>query len=129
MAKVPGPALNTSKPDPNSAEEFLNILASGRNRDGTLLEAWTPFTSGLGFQRIAGIASATGLTVPTGAKRALVQVLAQNVYYRDDGGTVTTTNGMRLDVGGMYLFNDSLSALSFIQETATAELRILYYKD
>jgi hypothetical protein len=128
VAKIPGPAVHGTHYH-DSPDEYLQILASGMNRDGTLLEAWTPFTGGAGYQRISGLSAATALTVPAGAKRALVQVLTQNVYYRDDGGTVSTTNGMRLDVGGMYLFNDNLSALRFIQEASTAELRILYYKD
>ena len=80
-----------------------------------------------GYQQISGLAASTALTVPAGAAVAVIQALTQNVRYRDDGGVPTSAVGMRLTAGNDMLFAGSLTAVRFIQESATAELNVLYY--
>jgi hypothetical protein len=83
-----------------------------------------------GFQQITTLSSATSLTVPANSRAAIVQCTAQNVRWRDDGTNPTTTIGMQLKAGSEYtfLYIGGLSAIKFIEETASAVLNISYYK-
>jgi hypothetical protein len=80
-----------------------------------------------GYQQIVGLASSTALTVPTGATVAFIAVSTQAVRYRDDGTAPTATVGMPVPAGSQLMYSGSLSAVRFIQQTATATLDISYY--
>lgn len=81
----------------------------------------------LGYQQIADMSAATGLTVPAGADMALIQAVTQNVRWRDDGTAPTGTVGMRLAAGDTLSYDGDLSAFQAIEEAASAELNITYY--
>lgn len=80
-----------------------------------------------GYQQITSLSSATALTVPTGADRALIQATTQNVRWRSDGTNPTATIGMQLAAGDSLFYTGNLAALKFIEETASAVLNITYY--
>jgi len=79
-----------------------------------------------GYQKIAGLAAATALTVPAGASRALIKTETATVRWRDDGVDPTTTDGMLIDVGDELWYNGQLRAIKFI-ETAAAVLHVSFY--
>jgi hypothetical protein len=72
----------------------------------------------LGFQQIsaATLASATGLTAPTGTTCAYVSIdpASNGVRWRDDGTAPTTSVGMLLTAGSVLTFSGDLTALKFI---------------
>ena len=89
-------------------------------------------TNCLGYQQITSLSSSTGLTVPTlnGIKPtfALLQCEAQSVRWRDDGTAPTATVGMILNVGDPpYPYDGDLSAIRFIESTASGKLNVSYY--
>lgn len=80
-----------------------------------------------GYQQITSLSSATGLTVPTDARIALIQAEDQSVRWRDDGTDPTTTVGMFLPTSVVLEYDGQLSELKFIEVTASAKLNISYY--
>ena len=84
----------------------------------------------LGYQQINDLSSASTLTVPTGARIALIQCRDQAVRWRDDGTSPIGTVGMVIDAGFDFWYtggNAGLTAIKFIEVTAGAELNISYY--
>ena len=85
---------------------------------------WKP----LGFETIAAPAGATGLTVPRGAVRALIDVEDQGIRWRDDGNDPSTTVGMMLAVADdVFDYRGDLSAFTVIELVGGAEVNISYY--
>lgn len=83
----------------------------------------------LGYEQITSLSSAESLTVPNGARVALIVCEDQNVRWRDDASDPTATVGMLMKTTDEPLIYDGdLSALSFIEATASAKLNISYYK-
>lgn len=80
-----------------------------------------------GYQKIAGLAASTSLSVPAGAKYALIKTETQTVRWRDDGVDPTTTDGMLIDVGDEFWYTGQLTEIEFIQTAATATLHVSYY--
>jgi hypothetical protein len=81
----------------------------------------------LGYEKPTPLTSAKALTVPAGATRALLQVEDQKVRWRDDGTDPTNAIGIVIGAGDEFLYEGDLSAIKFIQETATAELNVAYF--
>lgn len=86
----------------------------------------------MGYQQITSLGASTALTVPNGAKFALIQAEAQAVRYRDDGTAPTATIGMWLapTSATAYIalwYSGKLGSLRFIQSTAGAILNVSYY--
>lgn len=81
----------------------------------------------LGYQQLTSLASAAALTVPTGARLALVQVESADVRWRDDGTNPTTSVGMLLKNGAGLVYDGSLSALRLIEVSASAKVNVAYY--
>lgn len=81
----------------------------------------------LGYQQLTGISSATSLTVPSGAKYALINFEAQNSRWRDDGTAPTGTVGMLNQAGDYFFYTGNLAALQFIQATSGAIVNVSYY--
>ena len=106
---------------PNS-DGSLNIAGTITAAPGILV--YTP----LGYQQIVGIAAATTLTVPGGAKYAAITVSGGPIMWRDDGVNPTTTVGMPLGQDATLTYSGSLAVIAFIQVSATATLNISYYK-
>ncbi len=83
-----------------------------------------------GYEQITSLGSAVGLAaIPAGgAKMALIQAEAQNIRWRDDGTNPTTSVGMILVANDTLLYSGTLSAIKFIEVTATAKINVTYYK-
>jgi hypothetical protein len=84
-------------------------------------------TNCLGYQQITDLSSATGLTVPVGATRALIAPVTQTVRWRDDGVSPTASVGMPVTAGSYLSYDGDLKSVKFIQTAASAELNISYY--
>lgn len=85
-----------------------------------------------GYQKITGLNTATGLTVPTaagktGAKYVLLKTETQSVRWRDDGTNPNSTDGIMIDVGDEFWYTGDLRAIKFIETTASATLHVSYY--
>lgn len=81
----------------------------------------------LGYQQITSLSSATGLTVPTGATRALIAPLTKDIRWRDDGTNPTASVGMPVIAGTYLSYDGDLNKIKFIQTAASAELNITYF--
>lgn len=81
-----------------------------------------------GYQQITSLSAATALTVPAGSKVAVVVAETQAVRWRDDGENPTSTVGMPLATGTYLVLDGDLSAVKFIEQTASAKLNVSYYK-
>lgn len=86
-----------------------------------------------GTQTSVSVASATGLTIPTGATGVLVDVQGTNntsgvcLYWRDDGTNPTASTGHALPTGA-YLVPPSPTTIKFITATsATCSITVSYY--
>jgi hypothetical protein len=81
------------------------------------------------YEQLTGLSSAKRLqSIPAGARVALIQATDQNVRWKDDGNDPTTSTGMQLAAGKDLFYTGNLANLSFIEETATAKLNVLYYQ-
>jgi len=84
-------------------------------------------TQALGYQQITSVSSAVGLTVPTGATRALIVAEGANVRWRDDGTNPTSSVGMLLLASNLLSYDGDLNRIKFIEVTSSAKLNISYY--
>jgi hypothetical protein len=82
----------------------------------------------VGFQQITNLTAAVGLTVPEGALIALIQAETQSVRWRDDGTDPTAGVGNVITADSILLYTGKLSAIKFIQATATAKLNVSFYR-
>lgn len=80
-----------------------------------------------GFESIADVSGATGLTVPAGANLALIDATSQDVRWRDDGVAPTDTVGTLLLKNTPFEYSGNLSAIQFIEITSGAALNVSYY--
>lgn len=85
-----------------------------------------PIYTPLGYQQISGPTN-QALTVPNGARRAIIQTEAQAVRWRDDGTNPTASVGMTIATGGELRYDGNLAAIRFTQVAATAILNVAYY--
>lgn len=83
----------------------------------------------MGKQRITSLASATALTVPDGAKVALISCTGANVRFWTNGDTPTASQGHQLIASGTYTLStkDGLATALFIAESGSPVLEISYY--
>lgn len=79
-----------------------------------------------GYQQVTDLSASVGLTVPASATRALIVAESQAVRY-SDFSTPTASVGMPLAVGQPLWYTGSLTALRFIEQTASAKLNVLFY--
>lgn len=83
----------------------------------------------LGCQQITSLSAAAGFaSVPTGATLASLSVEGEPVRYRDDGTNPTASVGLLLPAGGPWPYQGSLSAIKFIQTTASATIDVCFYE-
>ena len=80
-----------------------------------------------GYQQITAVNASVGLTVPSGAVIALIRANTQAVRWRDDGTAPTAAIGVPLAAGETLQYEGDLSAIKFIEQTASAALDISYY--
>jgi hypothetical protein len=85
-------------------------------------------TFNLGYQQITDLSSAVALTVPVGARIALVQAESADVRFRDDGTNPSATVGMTLKAGDPpFVYDGDLSKVKFILVSGTPKLNVSYY--
>lgn len=81
----------------------------------------------LGYQQLTVSSTAVTLTVPEGARLALISCEDDAVRWRDDGTNPTAAVGMGLTSGKELSYSGNLAAITFIRQTTDAELNISYY--
>ena len=81
----------------------------------------------LGYQQITSLSSAVGLTVPAGARLALIQAEDQAVRWRDDGTNPTATVGMEIASGETLSYNGFHDNIKFIEGASSAKLNVTFY--
>ena len=82
----------------------------------------------MGYEKVTGLTTAKALTVPTGARIALIKPETQGVRFRDDGTNPTATDGFLLDAGEEFIYTGKLATLRFIEAAATSTLHVSYYR-
>ncbi len=81
----------------------------------------------MGFQALVPTSS-TAMTVPKGARFALITVEVQHVRMTDDGTTPTLLIGLQLKTTDVPLwYAGDLHAVRFFNDTAGGLVKILYY--
>lgn len=85
----------------------------------------------LGFQSITDLSEAVGLTIPEGARIALVIVENAGVRFREDGVAPSATVGMPVPSKGIVRVTTNLSGIQFIEQASSsgAALSVTYYGD
>lgn len=81
----------------------------------------------LGYEQITGLNVAKALTVPEGATSALITPQDKDTRWRDDGVSPTATVGMPLTAGSSMSYSGDLTAIKFIEQSASAKLNVSYY--
>jgi hypothetical protein len=82
----------------------------------------------MGYQQITSLSSATSLSVPGGAKYAIICAETAGVRWRDDGTNPTAAIGMPLAASSCIQYYNFLTSLSFIQQVSGAILDVTYYR-
>ena len=90
-----------------------------------------------GFQQITGLDTVKTLTVPAGARGAMISAGTQTVRFRADGTAPTATignillatgvNPMIFEGSGTAEGQEMLAQLQFIETTASAVLNVSYF--
>lgn len=76
----------------------------------------------------ASFTDGTNTGIPAGARLVFIQALGQAVRWRDDGGTPTASEGMRLAEDESFFYDGPLAKLKIIEESASASVMVTYYK-
>lgn len=84
-------------------------------------------TTNIGYQQIAPGAVSTALTVPVGARIAVIQSEVAVMRWRDDGTAPSATVGMRIAAGGELVYGGELTKIRIIQEAVGAIANVSYY--
>ena len=85
--------------------------------------------TGLGYQKLTGLDTAKALTVPAGARLALLRTEGQDIRFRGDGVAPTASEGLLLKTtDGLFPYTGDLSNFRAIETTASATLFICYFR-
>lgn len=95
------------------------------NQGRTLVVAPSDVPSG--YQRITNLATAVGLTVPEGARHALIQAEGKSVRWRDDGTDPTVADGLLIATDTIFSYHGALTRIRFIETAASATLHVAFY--
>lgn len=84
----------------------------------------------LGYEKITGLSSVKTLTVPSGAKFAMIVPESKSVRFLDlaADGNPTSTNGQILAADTPFWYPGDLRSIKFIETAASATLHVTYYK-
>ena len=83
-----------------------------------------------GYQQLTVSTTAVGLTLPTGAQRAVIHIEAQPIRYRDDGTDPTSTVGVLVKADVSFELNSLLSLRQFKairSGSVDATVNVVYY--
>ena len=125
------PALAYTTPQPSV---YVNN-ATGKSSPGEVMESLpgvpaTKSTPLSPMQKGVSVATATSLTVPTGA--TMVEAICTvGVNWEDDGGTPTATygsGGMNLNAGTLFSYSLALANIKFISQSGAGTCSFSYYK-
>jgi hypothetical protein len=81
----------------------------------------------LGYEQLTDLDAAASLTVPSGARLAIIQAEVKAVRWRDDGTAPTAAVGMVLASGASMEYGGDLSAFSAIEVETGGILNVTYY--
>lgn len=81
-----------------------------------------------GYQQLTTLSSATGLTVPQGTIKAIIQAELQSIRWRDDGTNPEATVGMVIAAGSSIEYAGAFGAIKFIETVIGGRLNVTYYK-
>lgn len=81
-----------------------------------------------GYQQITGLSTVKTLIIPASARFAMISVEGKPVRYLDDGQTPTASFGMPIAAGETRYYTGDLSALKFIESSASAVINVSYYR-
>ncbi len=86
----------------------------------------------VGDEQVTVSNAAIGINPPATARRAVLQVKTNDIYFTEDGGTPASGNGLEALAGDIieYLDADYYSVLrqfKAIRQSADATLKITYY--
>lgn len=88
-----------------------------------------PIVGDLTYQQMTTLNVAIGLSnVPTGTVFAWIQAETQSVRWRADGTNPTSSVGQIIAAGATLEYSGSMSAIKFIESTASAKLNITYFR-
>lgn len=88
----------------------------------------------LGYQQISPVTTPSILTVPNGARMAMICAETNAVRYRDDGTAPTATVGMLIpitsptSIDNCIMYSGPLPSILFQQVTSPATLDVSYYR-
>ena len=83
----------------------------------------------ISYEQLTSLVAAAGLaSIPAGATMAMIQPEAQNVRFRDDGVDPTAAAGMIVVANDVLFYTGNLSAIKFIQVSASAKINVTYYR-
>lgn len=89
------------------------------------------YESPLGYETISAATMASAATLQSikdNAKFVILQADGGDLYFRDDGTAPTTSSGMRLKDGVMFVYTGPLAKLKFIIVlSSTGKLNVSYY--
>ena len=85
-----------------------------------------------GDEQVTVSGTAIGITLPSGAVRAVIQVTANAIYFTEDGGTPSSSNGLEANAGDILNYLDAnyasvLGKFKAIRQSSDAVLKIEYY--
>lgn len=81
----------------------------------------------VGFQTLSSLSTATRLTIPNGARFAMISVEAQDVRWLDDGNNPSASVGMPMSVGDTMWFTGTISEFRVIEQASGARVSVGYY--
>ena len=81
----------------------------------------------VGYEQVTSLSAATGLTVPGGAKMAIIVPESQAVRWKDLGTDPTASVGMPLAAGDYLEYEGDLDNITFIEQASGAKLNVSYY--
>ncbi|TAJ97158.1 MAG: hypothetical protein EPO41_03970 [Reyranella sp.] len=80
-----------------------------------------------GYEKITGLSAAKPLTVPSGARAALVVPEGGAVRFRDDGTDPDASTGFPIAEDQPFEFSGNLRSVKLIQKSSTVTLHVYYY--
>lgn len=87
-----------------------------------------PYAGGQNYVQLTSLSSATALSgIPAGVIFAWIQAETQAVRWRADGVDPTASVGSVIAAGATLEFSGNMSAIKFIEVTASAKLNIVYF--
>lgn len=90
--------------------------------------AYTPTFNPRGYRQVTSLSAAVTLgALFDAATRASIQAQDQDVRWRDDGTDPTASVGMLLKANATLDYAGDLTAIKFIETTASAKLNVSYY--